>query len=1288
VHKICANHFVTADVKLTPMQTSDKTWVWATHDFADEEMKEVNFAARFKTPEIALSFKSAFESAQKSLDDVPRSVAEGSAFTETQVLDQPKTTPLSEMFKPQKGSWECGTCLVSNGPEVDTCLACASKKPDVHDRKEKSPVSEEKTREKSPVSEEKTQEISALSEGKTEDPKASSLSSLFKPPAGSWECSTCLVRNKGEDTVCIACGAGGASDAGSFSSEVKSAFSFGIEKDNLTSDSAVLPSSGFKFGVSDKKQTFSFGTPTATSSSVPTSSTQSTYTFGVPSQLPAKTDATDTGSKATFMFGISIPTSSTDSSKNENKPVFAFGNTNGQPSNAFTFSSVSKPIETSTTSTITSGAAPTTPVKDAKADFVFGSPGKYDFSFSGIRAKSPRSRDISLCESEEGVIDEEDEGDHLYFEPKIPLPDKIEVITGEENESVLYSSRAKLHRLVSGEWKERGIGDVKVLEHKESGKIRLLMRREQIHKICMNHYINKDMDLRKKDEKTFYWASVDYSENAPQNETFAIRFKTPEIATDFYKAVDDAKVKLGGKHTEMPVVVPSPKKTEVSSSSTSTPTATFVAADSTTPAATSTPGSIFGGMNGKSMFGGTVAFGDAAAVTPRAPLFSFGDRFSSQDSSFGKTSSLFSSQEDESVQIVFEKKATPSQVERARALKLPDNFFLYEEAPPCPGCRGCEERSGSSEKESQDTTGDTQLDSSVPSHSAQESTPSVLNKDAISGLFGANKTTSIFGGTAATTSGIIFGGISTPTTGGIFGGVNTIPANSVFGGSAAASPSIFGTAATIGTLGTPAATTTSNLLGGTSTPGLLGSPVTSVATTTIVSSSSTTTPNIFGSSSGTTTSLYGSGTPTASIFSLSTATTTSSIFGTSTPITSTSAQGLGTTTTSVIYASPANLFGSQTSASPRLFGNNNAATISFADIKDSPHNFGQTSQAYSDVWSASGQPVFSRASPKKDADTTNEDEDDSYDPHFKPLIPLPELVEIRTGEENMEVIFSNRGKLYRYDSPTKQWKERGVGDFKILHDPTNSKYRLLMRREQVYKTCCNHYLTPQLQLRQMQNSESAWCWYAIDFSENMEGTNEKLAIRFKTKELALEFKAKFEECQKKLKNMPTVAVPESASATIVLPSESQPVKKNTVEEYEEEEDEDDDEDEEEEDEDDDDDDDDDDEDEEDDVENTVIFLKRCSLLKKENGDWKNLGMGDLRIIYDDEFYGARILMVSDGGETLAEHVIAIQTTMFKEGNSAVWTVLNLKPSPPSQVTFKAQFSSHQALEEFASAFSE
>jgi hypothetical protein len=51
-------------------------------------------------------------------------------------------------------------------------------------------------------------------------------------------------------------------------------------------------------------------------------------------------------------------------------------------------------------------------------------------------------------------------------------------------------SRAKLFRFAkdSSEWKERGTGDVKFLKHKEPGKTRIVMRRDQTLKVCANHY--------------------------------------------------------------------------------------------------------------------------------------------------------------------------------------------------------------------------------------------------------------------------------------------------------------------------------------------------------------------------------------------------------------------------------------------------------------------------------------------------------------------------------------------------------------------------------------------------------------------------------------------------------------------------------------------------------------------------------------------------------------------------------------------------------------------------------
>jgi hypothetical protein len=53
----------------------------------------------------------------------------------------------------------------------------------------------------------------------------------------------------------------------------------------------------------------------------------------------------------------------------------------------------------------------------------------------------------------------------------------------------VVTSRAKLLRFASDtkEWKERGVGDVKLLKHKDTGKVRILLRQEKTNKVVMNH---------------------------------------------------------------------------------------------------------------------------------------------------------------------------------------------------------------------------------------------------------------------------------------------------------------------------------------------------------------------------------------------------------------------------------------------------------------------------------------------------------------------------------------------------------------------------------------------------------------------------------------------------------------------------------------------------------------------------------------------------------------------------------------------------------------------------------
>jgi len=66
------------------------------------------------------------------------------------------------------------------------------------------------------------------------------------------------------------------------------------------------------------------------------------------------------------------------------------------------------------------------------------------------------------------------------------------VRTGEEDEDSLFSERCKLFRWDDGQWKERGLGQMKLLKHKSTGSARLVMRREQVGRffeMCLMHVL-------------------------------------------------------------------------------------------------------------------------------------------------------------------------------------------------------------------------------------------------------------------------------------------------------------------------------------------------------------------------------------------------------------------------------------------------------------------------------------------------------------------------------------------------------------------------------------------------------------------------------------------------------------------------------------------------------------------------------------------------------------------------------------------------------------------------------
>lgn len=56
----------------------------------------------------------------------------------------------------------------------------------------------------------------------------------------------------------------------------------------------------------------------------------------------------------------------------------------------------------------------------------------------------------------------------------------------------------------------------------------------------------------------------------------------------------------------------------------------------------------------------------------------------------------------------------------------------------------------------------------------------------------------------------------------------------------------------------------------------------------------------------------------------------------------------------------------------------------------------------------------------KDEDNENAADDANYDPHYDPIIALPDQIQVSTGEENEEKLFGERAKLYRFDAENKE----------------------------------------------------------------------------------------------------------------------------------------------------------------------------------------------------------------------------------------------------------------------------
>lgn len=80
------------------------------------------------------------------------------------------------------------------------------------------------------------------------------------------------------------------------------------------------------------------------------------------------------------------------------------------------------------------------------------------------------------------------------------------------------------------------------MEHKTKHTYRLVMRREQIHKLVLNHAVGMDFSFNNMNNnpKSFIWAALNYAESSEgEVEKLAVRFKNVDIANQFQQKLND-----------------------------------------------------------------------------------------------------------------------------------------------------------------------------------------------------------------------------------------------------------------------------------------------------------------------------------------------------------------------------------------------------------------------------------------------------------------------------------------------------------------------------------------------------------------------------------------------------------------------------------------------------------------------------------------------------------------------------------------------------------------------------
>ncbi|KAJ3591688.1 hypothetical protein NHX12_006820 [Muraenolepis orangiensis] len=846
--------------------------------------------------------------------------------------------------------------------------------------------------------------------------------------------------------------------------------------------------------------------------------------------------------------------------------------------------------------------------------FRFGeSTSGFNFSFQpGISpSKSPAKLNhsgVSVGTDDEQDSTQDEEKDGQYFEPVVPLPDLVDISTGEENEQVVFNHRAKLYRYDKelGQWKERGIGDIKILQNYDTKRVRLIMRRDQVLKICANHWITTAMKLEimKGSEKAWVWSALDFADvKDGKVEQLAVRFKLQDVANAFKEVFDKAKNAQESETPLTPVTskVAIPQDTIAVASMTIPPgvcgkaaiaimeeaikESTDLISDSqpladitSSPShpmkmVVSPPKFVFGTDTLQKIFGTPKSSPEPedsssdsrqeddshVSQSSASPAFKIPEKgldfrlFKDNPKAFWTTTSPFKFESpaptyaegscvktDSDVEVVYVREPSTEQAALAKSLLLPLTFFCYQNEPsytsedetddedyesavkslngklyPEPTERGaaaanagvasdadCQfvwEKKPTPEEEEKakclqlPPTFFCELGTSDSEGDKTEEFETEVRKN-------AQLSTELKASTSAPEK-LPSGQLSSTT-------------------EAAVSTSAQGEATSDPAPEAQDAIPSSGGAIDLSTRKSEESDSTTLSTRKSEESDSTTLSTRKSEESDSTTL----STRKSEESDSTTLSTRKSEESDSTTLSTRKSEESDSTTLSTRKSEESD----STTLSTKKSEESDSTTLSTKKSEESDSTIAATpSLAFSSAtttskdsnfsWANAGATVFGvAAKPKNTGDEEGDGEDaaEEVDIHFEPIVSLPE-VETKSGEEDEEILFKERTKLFRWDRQLTQWKERGVGDIKILFHPVKGSYRVLMRREQVLLVCANHSITPGMELKPMNSSANALVWTTTDYADG-KASVEQLAAKFKNADLADKFQKTFSDCLQRM----------------------------------------------------------------------------------------------------------------------------------------------------------------------------